>query len=57
MGEIYRGSLVIPDDTRTAIIVRYPSIDPVTQQPGPVVYSSTTRTACKAWVDSQGWAT
>ena len=58
MGEIYRGGLVIPDDDRAStIVVRYPPIDPVTQQVGPVVYSSTTRVACKAWVDSQGWAT
>jgi hypothetical protein len=58
MGEIYRGGLVIPDDDRAStIVVRYPPVDPVTQQVGPVVYSSTTRVACKAWVDGQGWAT
>ena len=57
MGEIYRGSLVIPDDNRASIIVRYPPVDPVTQQVGPMVYSATSRTACKAWVDGQGWAT
>ena len=57
MGEIYRGGLVIPDENRSAIMVRYPPIDPVTQQSGPVVYSASTRPACKAWVDSQGWAT
>ena len=57
MGEIYRGGLVIPDENRAAIMVRYPPIDPVTQQSGPVVYSASTRPACKAWVDSQGWAT
>jgi hypothetical protein len=58
MGEIYRGGLVIPDDDRAnTIVVRYPPTDPVTQAVGPVVYSSTSRVACKTWVDGQGWAT
>jgi hypothetical protein len=57
MGEVYRGAMVIGDENRTGYLVRYPAIDPVTQQVGPVVYAASTRPACKTWVDGQGWAT
>ena len=57
MGEVYRGALVIGDENRAGFLVRYPPVDSVTQQVGPVVYAATTRPACKTWVDSQGWAT
>ena len=57
MGEVYRGGLIIGDDDRTGYLVRYPVLDPVSQQVGPVVYAASTRSACKTWVDGQGWAT
>jgi len=57
MGEVYRGGLIIGDDDRTGYLVRYPVLDPVSQQVGPVVYAASTRAACKTWVDGQGWAT
>jgi hypothetical protein len=57
MGEIYRGALLIADENRNVIQVRYPPLDQGTYVVGPVVYSAATRPLCKTWVDAQGWAT
>jgi hypothetical protein len=57
MGEIYRGALLIPDENRNVIQVRFPPLDQNTYVLGPVVFSAATRPACKTWVDGQGWAT